>query len=155
MAHYVRELFVVIEVKGNMIEFNATIFVQMANFFVFFLIMNAIFFKPLVKNIQERRNYISDSEKKITESLAKLEEAEKKNREEIDAARLKAQELVNKHIASAEEEKAKVIKAAQEETRQIFDEFCKELAEETAKAKAQLISEVDMLANDIATKILA
>lgn len=149
------ELFVVIEVKDNMIEFNATLLVQMVNFFVFFLIMNAIFFKPLVRNIQERRNYISDSEKKITESLAKLEEAEKKNKQEIDAARLKAQELVNKHIASAEEEKAAIIKAAQDETRKVFESFSKELEEETTKAKTQLISEVDQLASDIASKILA
>lgn len=138
-----------------MIEFNLTLIVQMVNFFVFLLIMRAIFFKPLIKAIEERRNYIAESERKIADGLAKLEEAQKKHQADLDEARKHAQDTVNSSIAAAEEEKSKIVQATQEETRKAFEEFKKELGDETAKAKEQLITEVDSLANDIAKKVLA
>lgn len=138
-----------------MIEFDATLVVQMINFAIFLFILRKMLFGPLVNHIEERRNYISSSEKKIAEGLLKLEAAEKNYHEQLDNARKKAQEIVSKNVAIAEEEKQKIVKAAIEETKNVFEQFRNELNEETAKAKSVLQSEVESLANEIAEKVLA
>ena len=138
-----------------MIEFNATLVVQMINFAIFLFILRKILFKPLVGHIQERRNYLSSSEKKISEGLLKLEASEKNYHEQLDNARKKAQDIINNNIAKAEEEKQSIVKAAIDETRSVFEQFRNELAEETAKAKTDLESEINVLAEEISTKIIA
>ncbi len=138
-----------------MIEFDATLIVQMINFAVFLFILRTILFKPLVNHIQARRNYLSSSEKKINEGLTKLESAEKEYQSQLDNARKKAQEIISKNIDIAEAEKQTIIKAAVDETKKVFDDFRAELNQEISKAKMQLQSEVDTLAEEISTKILA
>ncbi|MFN8576448.1 MAG: ATP synthase F0 subunit B [Candidatus Sericytochromatia bacterium] len=138
-----------------MIKFNATLVVQMINFAIFLFIMRNMLFKPLVAHIQKRRELISSSERKITEGIMKLEEAEKKYHEQLNEARKKAQEIINTNISSAEEEKHKIIKAVTEETNAVFEDFKAELAQETSNARQSLDSQVEVLANEIADKILA
>ena len=43
-----------------MLEFNATFLVSMISFIVFIIIMNAIFYKPILGVIEERENFIND-----------------------------------------------------------------------------------------------
>ncbi|MBC7476347.1 MAG: ATP synthase F0 subunit B [Candidatus Sericytochromatia bacterium] len=138
-----------------MIEFDATLIVQMINFAVFLFILRKILFKPLVNHIQARRNYLSSSEKKINEGLTKLESAEKEYQSQLDDARKKAQEIISKNVDIAEAEKQTIIKAAVDETKKVFDDFRAELDQEISKAKMQLQAEVDTLAEEISTKILA
>ncbi|MFN8674495.1 MAG: ATP synthase F0 subunit B [Candidatus Sericytochromatia bacterium] len=138
-----------------MIEFNATILIQMINFFVFLFILKAIFFKPLIKSIEDRRNYISSLENEIKDKLKKFEDSEKKYQEELDIARKTAQDIINKNVTLAEEEKQNIVKSASNEAKAVFDSFKKELEEETSKAKKELSAEVDELAKDIAQKVLS
>lgn len=138
-----------------MIKFNATMVVQIINFAIFLFIMRNMLFKPLVSHIQKRRELISSSEKKITEGLMKIEESEKKYQEQLNEARKKAQEIISSKVSSAEEEKQKIVKAAVEETNSVFEQFSKELAEETSNARQNLDAQVETLANEIAEKILA
>lgn len=138
-----------------MIKFNATLVVQIINFAIFLFIMRKMLFQPLVKHIQDRRNLISSSEKKITEGMIKLEESEKQYQQQLNEARKKAQEIISSQVSIAEEEKQKIVKAAVEETKGVFDDFNQELSQEKINARQNLDSQVDSLANEIAQKILA
>jgi F-type H+-transporting ATPase subunit b len=138
-----------------MIEFNATIVVQMINFAIFLFIMRKMLFKPLISHIQARRELISSSERKITEGIMQLEAAEKKYHDQLNEARKKAQEIISSNVSSAEEEKQKIIKAVTDETNAVFEQFKSELAQETTNARQALHTQVETLANDIAEKILA
>ncbi|GIW21508.1 MAG: hypothetical protein KatS3mg068_0515 [Candidatus Sericytochromatia bacterium] len=138
-----------------MIEFNGTIIVQMINFVVFLFIMKAIIFKPLIAQIEERRNYISSNQRKIQESLAKLEESEKEAKLMIDEARKKAQELADKAIKEAEESKSKVINQALEETRKSFEEFKLNLEKEVISTKEVLLKDINIIAEQIANKLIS
>ncbi len=137
-----------------MIKFNATLVVQIINFAIFLFIMRKMLFQPLVKHIQDRRNLISSSEKKITEGLMKLEESEKQYQLQLNEARKKAQEIISGKVLVAEEEKQSIVKAVVEETKNVFDEFKQELDQEVKNARQSLDSQVDSLANEIANKIL-
>ena len=65
-----------------MIEFNATFLIAMLSFVVFILIMNAIFYQPVLNIIRKRDDYINSNyadSKEILEE-AKLLENERKNK---------------------------------------------------------------------------
>ena len=138
-----------------MIDFDATIVVQMLNFTIFLFILRKILFKPLVSHIQDRRNYLSSTEQKIAGALAKIEESERNYQVQLDQARQKAQDIINGNISRAEVEKQNIIKAAVDETRSVFDDFRKELEGETAKARENLSAEIESLSQEIAKKVLA
>jgi predicted PurR-regulated permease PerM len=53
-----------------MIEFNATFLVAMFSFVLFILIMNAIFYRPILNIIRKREDYIASN----TESVQKFEQ---------------------------------------------------------------------------------
>lgn len=138
-----------------MIEFNATIFVQMVNFFIFLFIMKAVLFNPIIKSIKSRRDYIASMEKDINDKLQKFELAEKKYHEELTQARQNAQDIISKNVTLAEDEKQNIVKAAANEAKEVFENFKKELLHETTLTKAELSAEVDGLAKEIAEKIIA
>ena len=59
-----------------MIEFNATFLVAMLSFVVFIMIMNAIFYRPILNIMRKRDEYINsnyDESKKLSEQAEKLD----------------------------------------------------------------------------------
>jgi F-type H+-transporting ATPase subunit b len=136
-----------------MIEFNGTIVVQIINFGIFLLIMRALIFKPIISQIEERRNYINASQKKIQEYIAKLEESEKQGKLMLDEARKKSQEIVEEAIKIAEESKNSIINQALDETKKSFEEFKINLQKEVLSTKSALLYEVNNIAEDIANKV--
>lgn len=137
-----------------MIEFNGTIIVQIINFAIFLFIMRIIIFKPLISQIEDRRNYISSNQKKILDSLAKLEESEKESKAMIDQARKKSQEIVDESVRLAEESKNKIINEALEESKKSFEEFKSNLEKEVFSTKSALLYEVNNIAEQIANKAI-
>jgi len=138
-----------------MIEFNGTIIVQIINFAVFLLIMRVIIFKPLISQIEDRRNYLDSNQKKIQDSLAKLSESEKESKSMIDQARKKAQEIVDQSVKLAEENKNKMISQALEESKKSFDDFKLNLEKEILSTKESLLKEVNNIAEQIANKAIS
>jgi F-type H+-transporting ATPase subunit b len=136
-----------------MIEFSGTIVVQIINFGIFLLIMRALIFKPIISQIEERRNYINASQKKIQEYIAKLEESEKQGKLMLDEARKKSQEIVEEAIKIAEESKNSIINQALDETKKSFEEFKINLQKEVLSTKSALLYEVNNIAEDIANKV--
>ena len=59
-----------------MIEFNATFLIAMLSFVVFILIMNAIFYQPILNIIRKRDDYIDSN---YADSKELLEKARKEN----------------------------------------------------------------------------
>ena len=59
-----------------MIEFNATFLVAMLSFVVFIMIMNAIFYRPILNIMRKRDEYINsnyDEAKELSEQAEKLD----------------------------------------------------------------------------------
>ena len=72
-----------------MIEFNATFIIAMLSFVVFIMIMNTIFYQPILNIIRKRDNYINSNyeESKNNEQTAK--EIENKRNSQINATHSK------------------------------------------------------------------
>lgn len=107
-----------------LLSLDGTLVVQIVNFVVFLLILNAIFLKPVGKAIAERRAYINgiaadieQFETDIKSLRAQAEEARAAARREADAAlaqaRSEAQKTASALLAERAEEAAAIAHQAQ------------------------------------------
>ncbi len=138
-----------------MIEFNATFLIAMLSFVVFILIMNAIFYNPILGIIRKRENYISsnyEDSKRFEENAkeyrdthsAKINQTQEKCRHEFKNAVTSAQNLANEKI-----------KVAKEDTKQIIQSKKEQLLNEESELQATVKDTVAKeLASTIASKIL-
>lgn len=98
-----------------MIEFNATFLVAMLSFVVFIIIMNAIFYRPILNIMRKRDEYINsnyDEAKKLSEQAEKLDikktetiqQTQNECRTEIKNVVENAQGLASKNVQDARTE---------------------------------------------------
>lgn len=98
-----------------MIEFNATFLVAMLSFVVFIMIMNAIFYRPILNIMRKRDEYINsnyDDAKELSEQAEKLDikkaetiqQTQNECRTEIKNVVENAQGLASKNVQDARTE---------------------------------------------------
>lgn len=98
-----------------MIEFNATFLVAMLSFVVFIMIMNAIFYRPILNIMRKRDEYINsnyDEAKEFSEQAEKLDikktetiqQTQNECRAEIKNVVENAQGLASKNVQDARTE---------------------------------------------------
>ena len=130
-----------------MFEFNGTFLVAMASFVVFIMIMNAIFYSPILNIIRKREDYINSNydDAKSYENSArdfneernkKFSNAQENCRKEFKKEVEKAQNIANEKIANAKNsakikiqtKKEDLIKVENELKRNIEDNIVQDLA---------------------------
>ena len=142
------------EASGGLFDIDATLPLMAIQFLLLIAVLNAVFYKPLGKAIDERDAYVRDTKANAAERLAKAEkladeyeqslaESRKEARSVIEQARAEAQQIASQKQAEAQQEAT-----AQRETVQ------KELDEQKAAAMSQLEQQVDSLSNQILGKLL-
>lgn len=98
-----------------MIEFNATFLVAMLSFVVFIMVMNAIFYRPILNIMRKRDEYINsnyDEAKELSEQAEKLDikkaetiqQTQNECRTEIKNVVENAQGLASKNVQDARTE---------------------------------------------------
>jgi F-type H+-transporting ATPase subunit b len=135
-----------------MLEFNATFLIAMFSFVVFILIMNAIFYKPILNIMRKREEYINanyEESKRFENSASeltisrnsKLEQTKEKCKHDlklsVDKAQIKASEKVSQ---------------VREETRQVIQSKKDELKNQEIALKEQINNTV---VKDLASSILS
>ncbi len=138
-----------------MFQFNATFLIAMFSFVVFILIMNAIFYRPILGIIRKREEYISNnyeeadrlenSAKEITTTCdAKIAQTQEKCRHEFRSAVTEVQDGATETIKEAREKSKLAIQEKKEDLSYREDELKKTI-------KSCVVGE---LASSIASKIL-
>lgn len=135
-------------------EINATILVSTLSFLLFIFIMNAILYKPVMKIMEERQNYIdgNKNEANLHEKHSKdlLEEKEKK----ISDAHKKSRDIVAMKTDAIKEEKNKAINTTKSEMSNFVDSQKNDLANQKNEIYYRLKGNVADLANNITTKLV-
>ena len=72
-----------------MIEFNATFIVAMLSFVLFIMIMNAIFYKPVLNIMRKREEYINSNYQEAKEFSQRAEEFNTQRNEKIKETQAK------------------------------------------------------------------
>jgi len=137
-----------------MFDFDATLPLMAVQFLVLVAILNAVFFKPLGKAIDERSDYIRSNQVEAQERLSKAENLAKQYETELADTRKQSQALIASAQADAQKIVAAKIAEAQEQARLQREQAQKELDQQKQEAMSALEQEVDSLSRQILGKLL-
>lgn len=137
-----------------MFDFDATLPLMALQFLVLVAILNAVFFKPLMKAIDERNDYIRRNQVEAQERLSKAENLAKQYQEELAETRRQSQAVIAAAQADAQKIVAAKIAEAQEQSRLQREQAQKELDQQKQEAMNALEREVDSLSRQILSKLL-
>ncbi|MBM0741407.1 F0F1 ATP synthase subunit B' [Phormidium sp. CLA17] len=137
-----------------MFDFDATLPLMAVQFLLLMVVLNAIFYKPLTKAIEERGDYIRRNQVEAQERLSKAETLAKQYEQDLAETRRQSQALITAAQADAQQIVAGKIAEAQEEARHQKEQTQQELDQQKQEAMRSLEHEVDSLSRQILDKIL-
>lgn len=138
-----------------MIEFNATLIVAMLSFVVFMIIMNAIFYRPILNIIRKREDYIDANYKEAKDKSKKAQEI----MDEYNSKLLNAKDEVRHNTAlkidEIQNEEFAKIRQVKENSKLEIQSEKEKIDAATSELKKQVNTEVVAdIAQDITAKIL-
>lgn len=135
-------------------EFNATFLVSAISFIVFAFIMNAIFYKPLQKIVQEREEFIAKTNDETKMNFDKSENILKEKEEKLETTRSDAKKIISNKSDEMKQQKEAQTKEAQAVAAQKISEAKNNLQNEKQNAQNELSDYAKSIASDISSKIL-
>ncbi|ADG07845.1 ATP synthase F0 subunit B [Kyrpidia spormannii] len=132
-----------------------TALVQLIAFLILLWFLSKFAWKPLVKMLNDRREYI---ENQLSSAEREREEAERvleEHRALVEKARQDAHEWMENARRTSERQAAEILAAAETEARRIKEEALAEIQSEKEKALAELRDQVGELSVMLAGRILA
>lgn len=138
-----------------MIEFNATFIIAMLSFVVFIMIMNAIFYQPVLNIIRKREEYINSNYEESTKNDKTAKDLDESRNTQINATQAKCRKDFYTAVNKLQENSASKIKEAKENNKTIIQTEKDRLLKEEIELQQKLQgSVVENLANSITEKIL-
>lgn len=135
-------------------EFNATIIVSAVSFIVFIFIMNSILYKPILKIIEERAEFINSNVDEAMGIRSKVQAIREDKNQKIKEAHKLAKNTITAGIENSTNDKSNQIKSALQRTKEKIESEKNQLLQDEQDAKNVLKSNVSDLAKDISEKLL-
>lgn len=134
---------------------NLTLLIaQIFNFFLLFLILRGVAYKPIIRFLDNRREKIAKGLEDARKAEARLANIEADYAKRMDEARAEGQKAVAEAAASAEKQAAAIIAKANEDAARLKAQAQEEAVLERNKALADLRSQVVALAMAAANKLV-
>nr|BDA99146.1 ATP synthase CF0 B' subunit [Hemiselmis andersenii] len=143
------------ESKGGLFDFNATLPLTAITILLLMLVLNAIFYKPVARVLDERDEYIRNNLTKASEMLSKAEAITKKYEQDLAQERRESQIIITSAQKEAQDIVAMEIKQAQKDTEQLVSEATNQLNSQKTKALKALEEQVATLSDQIKSKLLS
>lgn len=137
-----------------MFDFDATLPLMALQFILLAVILNAIFYKPLGKVLDERAEFIRSSESTAKEKLSKTEGLTREYELQISDARKQAQEILASAQAEAQQIAAQQVAEAQARAIAQKEAAYQEITQQKEAAMQSLEQQVEALSRQIIEKIL-
>ncbi|NJP08264.1 MAG: F0F1 ATP synthase subunit B' [Leptolyngbyaceae cyanobacterium RU_5_1] len=137
-----------------MFDFDATLPLMAVQFLLLVAILNAVFYKPLMKAIDDRNDYIRRTQLEAQERLSKAENLAKQYEQELAETRKQSQALIASAQADAQKIVAQKIAETQEDVRLQREQTQKALDQQKQEAFSSLQQEIDVLSRQILEKLL-
>jgi F-type H+-transporting ATPase subunit b len=143
------------EASGGLFDLDATLPLMAVQFVLLAVILNALFYKPLGKAIDERDGYIRNNKVDAAERLAKAEQIAKAYQQELAETRRQAQSVISDAQEAAQKLASQSVAEAQQEAQAQREQVQRELDEQKRLAMASLEQQVDGLSRQILDKLLS
>ena len=131
--------------EGGLFDFDATLPLMAAQVVLLTYILNALFFKPVGKVVEDREDYVLTSRTEAKKKLAEVEKLENDLKNQLKGARQAAQKV----IAEAEDDSDKLYKEAlslaNSEANASREKVRREIDSQRESALNQLKSDADKL----------
>jgi len=141
--------------EGGLFDFDATLPLMAAQVVLLTFILNALFFKPVGRVVEEREDYVTTSRTEAKQKLAEVEKLESDLTNQLKEARKAAQKV----ITDAEEDSDKLYKEAlalaNSEANASREKARLEIDSQRNSALNQIKSDADKLGDLIVQRLLA
>jgi F-type H+-transporting ATPase subunit b len=141
--------------EGGLFDLDATLPLMAVQVVLLTFILNALFFRPVGRAVEEREGYVATSRADAKQKLAQAERLEADLTAQLKEARLEAQKL----IVQAEQETDKLYRealaTAQAESIAVREQARRDIESEREKALAALKVQADRLGSLIVDRLLA
>jgi F-type H+-transporting ATPase subunit b len=141
--------------EGGLFDLNATLPLMMVQLLILAVVLNALFFKPLGKVLDDRSDYVSSNRLGAQEKLDKSKALVQQFEQELSDTRRQAQALIAEAQADAQKLAAQELAVAQGEAQVQREQVQTEINAQRSVAMATLDQQIDALSNQILDKLLA
>jgi F-type H+-transporting ATPase subunit b len=138
-----------------MFDFDATLPLMAVQFLILVALLNAVFYKPLTKVLEDRSNYIRSNEAEARERLAKADGMAKQYESELAETRKQYQATIATAQAAAQKIAADKIAETQQAAQAQREQTQRELDGQKQAALQSLEQQVESLSREILDKLLA
>jgi F-type H+-transporting ATPase subunit b len=136
------------------IQINVTLIVQIINFLVVLLVLNALLYKPVMAKIREREARIRNDRDKAAELDGQVQEQEKRHQQELAIVRQTGAQEKNALTVEAKKNEAEILDKARAEASRIVEDMKASIRVEAEEVRKALTAEMTPLAQSISEKIL-
>jgi len=141
--------------EGGLFDFDATLPLMAVQVVLLTFILNALFFKPVGRVVEEREGYISTSRAEAKQKLAEVERLEADLKEQIKEARQSVQKVINEAEDESDKLYREALALANAEANAAREKARLEIDSQRESAMNQLKSDADNLGNLIVERLLA
>jgi len=140
--------------EGGLFDLDATLPIMALQFLLLVVILNAVFYKPLGKAIDDREELVQTNISAAKDRLEKAQKLAKQYEQDLGETRRKAADTIAHAQAEAQKLAAAKIAEAQQEAQAQREQVQKEIDQQKQAAFNSLESEVTALSRQILLKIL-
>lgn len=135
-------------------DFDATLPFMALQFLVLMVVLNAVFYKPLTKTLDERDEYIRTTQVSAGERLAKAQKLAQEYEQKLGETRKQSQAVIAAAQADAQKTASAKVAEAQKEAQVAREKAGQEIEQQKQEAMRSLEQEVDVLSRQILEKLL-
>ena len=137
-----------------MIELNFTVIFQLAILLILMVALSKILFKPFLRVLQERRDWVEGAEKKARELQQRTEELGEQYRDSMSAAQAQGAAIRDEIRKEGLSKEAEILQKAMEEANRFLEGMKAKVREEGQAARAGLRLQAQNLSREMAEKML-
>ena len=140
---------------GGLFDFDATMPLMAVQVVLLTFILNALFFSPVGRVVEEREGYVTTSRAEAKQKLAEAEKLEADLKSQLKEARMAAQKLIQKAEQDSAELYQEALALATAEANATREKARLEIDAERQSALSQLKGDADKLGDLIVNRLLA
>ncbi len=141
--------------EGGLFDFDATLPLMAAQVVLLTYILNALFFKPVGRVVEEREDYVLTSQTEAKQKLAEVEKLESDLRNQLKEARKSAQKVITEAEEDSDRLYKEALALANSEANASKENARREIDSQRESALKKLKSDADKLGDLIVKRLLA
>jgi len=139
---------------GSIVDLDGTVFVQLAMFFVAFIVLYALVFKPMVALLDAREEAIEGARNQAKQLEGDVQSKQATFEAELRRVRTSSGEERERLRGEGQELERKLLERVRVETQALVNDARSRLEGEALTARAELNAQGPELARDIASRVL-